>query len=571
MQRTMCWTLVVFSVTTLVLCRANRAWACWNENGTAVCIATGHQKTPEIVGDGAGGAIITWMDDRKGAGDFDIYARRIDACGDTLWAAEGVALCDHAGNQMYPAIVSDGAGGAIVAWQDARGSDINIYAQRVDGSGAVQWRANGVALCGATGDQVVPRMVSDGAGGAIVIWIDHVGLSHIYARRVTAAGEVRWGLGTGVSVHSLGQGEDVSHAMVSDGAGGAIVAWEFEYNGNHKVYAQRLDSTGVTLWIPARLVCNRPTWQWDMLPVLASDGAGGAIVSWTVSPWLGAQLDIRVRRVDASGDTLWAAGGVVLCDFTGDQFVTSIVSDGTGGAIAAWMDNRGGPENLDIYAGAVDDTGAVKWAEDGVAVCTAVGDQRDPRIVTDGVGGAIAAWQDYRSGVSNQDIYAQRLDASGVTLWADDGVAMCRSLGLQLDSKIASDGVGGALVAWEDRRNGIGESDIYAHRVNAGGCIDAPDVDRRYGNILFQNVPNPFWRSTRIAFSTVREDRVRLEIFDASGRLVRVLVDEMRQPRHYIEPWDGRDGSGRPVAPGVYFYRIRTPGWYAAKKMALAR
>jgi hypothetical protein len=79
-----------------------------------------------------------------------------------------VPLCTATGNQNAPASVSDGAGGAIVTWYDNRGGDLDIYAQRLNSAGTPQWTADGVALCAATGDQRYPTIASDGAGGAIV-------------------------------------------------------------------------------------------------------------------------------------------------------------------------------------------------------------------------------------------------------------------------------------------------------------------------------------------------------------------------------------------------------------------
>ena len=79
-----------------------------------------------------------------------------------------VPLCTATGNQYSPTSVSDGAGGAIVAWYDSRSGTYDIYAQWISAGGTVQWAANGVALCSATGEQQNPRIASDGAGGAIV-------------------------------------------------------------------------------------------------------------------------------------------------------------------------------------------------------------------------------------------------------------------------------------------------------------------------------------------------------------------------------------------------------------------
>jgi hypothetical protein len=103
------------------------------------------------------------------------------------------------------------------------------------------------------------------------------------------------------------------------------------------------------------------------------------------------------------------------------------------------------------------------------------------------------------------------------------------------------------------------------------GTADVPGEGRRPNDILMQNVPNPFRSSTRIAFALERTGRVKLHVFDAKGRLVRVLVDEMREPSTYVEAWDGRDGRGRSVSAGVYFYRLEIPGTSAVRKMTLAK
>jgi hypothetical protein len=87
------------------------------------------------------GAIVAWYDKRNG--NFDIYVQRVNAMGQIMWALDGIALCVAANDQISPTITSDGAGGAIVTWWDFRsGTDYDIYAQRVNGAGVVQWTAN---------------------------------------------------------------------------------------------------------------------------------------------------------------------------------------------------------------------------------------------------------------------------------------------------------------------------------------------------------------------------------------------------------------------------------------------
>lgn len=88
---------------------------------------------------------------------------------------------------------------------------------------------------------------------------------------------------------------------------------------------------------------------------------------------------------------------------------------------------------------------------------------------------------------------------------------------------------------------------------------------------LSQNAPNPFSSATRISFRVDTEGPVALMVFDAKGRLVKSLVDEVLEPDLYIEQWDGRDGDGRALPSGTYFYRLNTQAGKEVKKMTLAR
>ena len=71
-----------------------------------------------------------------------------------------------------------------------------------------------------------------------------------------------------------------------------------------------------------------------------------------------------------------------------------------------------------------------KWRVDGVPVSTAAYGQTYSTIVRDGAGGAIITWRDGRNGV-DWDIYAQRVNAAGVPQWTPNGVALCTAAGDQ--------------------------------------------------------------------------------------------------------------------------------------------
>jgi predicted lipoprotein with Yx(FWY)xxD motif len=411
--------------------------------------------------DGSNGAIITWQENRSG-GTNDIYAQRVYSDGTTAWATNGVSLCAAANNQQHTQITSDGTGGAVVTWEDQRsGGNNDIYAQRVYSDGTTAWATNGVSLCAAANNRHRLQIASDGAGGAIVTWEDYRSINgDIYAQRVYSDGTTAWTT-DGVSLSVAADGQAYPQ-IASDGEGGAIVTWEDYRLGSYSdIYAQRVYSDGTTAWATDGVsLCTAAYDQYD--PQIASDGEGGAIITWE-DYRSGSHYDIYAQRVYSDGTTAWATDGVSLCVTAGSQDDPQIASDGAGGAIVTWVDYRS--SNSDIYAQRVYSDGTAAWITDGISLCAASNQQREARIASDGEGGAIVTWRDHRSG-SHEDIYAQRVDQDGNVLWQANGLAASLATGDQLYPGITGDGRGGAILAWEDRRSlTLSGGYIYAQRV----------------------------------------------------------------------------------------------------------
>ena len=457
MRRVPCTATVPRVLAMIVVCVAPRlAFAEWPDLGRAVNTAAGTQDAPRIATDGAGGAIITWHDLRSRT--INIFAQHVLASGnvDPAWPADGRALLNNPAalatalaGQKAPVIVSDGAGGAIVAWTDGRSavSDFDIYAQHVLVSGRVDpgWTAGGTVLCSAPGPQVSPKITSDGADGVIVTWTDfRLGGANadIFAQHLLGSGAVDPVWPVNGRAISLAAGTQMDPTIVSDGAQGAIVTWSDARDGQFDIYAQRLLGSGAIApgW-PAdgRAVCTAPLEQ--LAPVITSDGASGAIVSWQ---------DLRnnsnrttfAHHVLASGaiDAAWPINGRALSLSSGDQSNASIVVDGAGGAIIAWE------EDFFILVQHVEASGLLDptFPVSGRFVRFVQTFQQTPDLVTAGAGTAIVTWTDLEPG-ADSDIYAMQVLAP-FTVGPCDGSPA--SLPVEVDAVRVSLSGSDAVITW---------------------------------------------------------------------------------------------------------------------------
>ncbi|MBN1163535.1 MAG: hypothetical protein JXB45_03075, partial [Candidatus Krumholzibacteriota bacterium] len=251
------------------------------EDGAPVCVYSGEQEYPVICVDENANAFIAWEDRR---GYPDIYAQMINDKGARLWAEAGVAICTATYGQYGPRTCSDGAGGAIIAWTDARASNVrDIYAQRIGPDGNISWTANGVPVCTEAGHQYLYDICADGRGGAILVWQDE---------RVSSS-------------------------------------WD-------DIYCQRINENGIVLWNATGVPLSTGISFLREKPQVVPDGKGGGIFTWI--DW--GSGGIFGQRVNAAGTIMWDANGSAICDASGNQYEPKIVPDGLGGALITWYDHR---------------------------------------------------------------------------------------------------------------------------------------------------------------------------------------------------------------------------------------
>jgi hypothetical protein len=349
--------------------------------------------------------------------------------------------------------------------------------------GASLWGDSGIKMA----EEVSPHsvwnggIVSDGNGGAIVLWtecLDSAPASYsamLVAQRINYNGSKLWASPNYVSARATCH----EPVVVADGSGGVLVAW---YTGQlvpDGIYAQRLNMNGAQQWGGLGLQVGTALGTAGG-PRIAPDKIGGAFVGWAH----------RLTHIQAAG-TLDYPGldGIELIPGS-EQNSYKMISDGTGGTFptpvpggvfAAWSTLSGQLVAQRAHSG-------LQWGSPGLVVATH-GAVLGYDLARDGAGGIVLCW------VATDGAYpyrytlrAQRLDVNGNKLWTSGGVILMDSDVVTgsyeppdySEPVITSDSSGGAIIAWRDSRNYHASTppgssgnwnDLYAQRLDANGAL----------------------------------------------------------------------------------------------------
>ncbi len=117
----------------------------------------------------------------------------------------------------------------------------------------------------------------------------------------------------------------------------------------------------------------------------------------------------------------------------------------------------------------------------------------------------------------------------------------------------------------------VGDGGTLLRSTPVSVAISPGDEQNPRDFYLGQNYPNPFNPSTELGFRIAEVGFVELKVYDLLAREVKTLVQGELSPGSYGVSWDGRDKNGRPVAGGVYIYRLKAGEFVQFRKMALIR
>ena len=477
--------------------------------------------------DGSGGVYYAWDQNVRTAPDVRMTRVLGNGALATGWTAPGgVAVCSLSGTQEVPVCVADDSGGVIVGWLDLRSGSGDIYCQRLhsDGTFAPGWPATGLPVCTAINLQGATLLgTTDRAGGAYFAWADSRNAppgvppslyEDVYMSRVRPAGTIGSGFpvnGLPVSVMDGGNG---LVDLQSDAAGNAFLCWGRQAGA----YVQKVLPDGTLAWGVNGIKAStlRPG---GLIP----DGRGGAYVALMD----GNTFVVYVQHLLPSGQPApgWGAVGLPVTVTPTVQDYPAICSDGAGGCIVEWLDNRSGADPTSPVGFAQQFTGSGPVPVE-LSLVRAAATQDQVQL----------EWYTASSNLSDPKV--ERRTATSV--WAAVGIATV-------------DGAG--HIRYTDRAVTAGTRYDYrlmladaALSTSSEVWVNVPAAQLALAGLR----PNPAHGTPSVAFTLPSGAPATLELLDLSGRRVALRdVGGLGAGAHLL-----RLEEAAALAPGLYWLRL---------------
>jgi hypothetical protein len=334
-----------------------------------------------------------------------------------------------------------------------------------------------------TARQRTPTVAVDGAGRAVIAWID--GRNHplttpqaydVYVAEATGTDCGSVGVGPNLMVASVGMSGDPSVALAVDWFGRMYLAWPDDGRGSTTATIRMTRGTPTTatdIAFTTAVPVSNETTSYQSRPAIAADDNGNVVVAWN-DPRSGSQ-DVywRQGRFAANGTVRFAASQEVMVNkaTTGDQISPSVALDRNGTAYVAWGQQLGLLERRHIYLASSADPDLAVTVNVPVVPDTLEADENFPSLVVDVDGGITIAFADNRNCLKNASpsVCTSGEEGTGPTdvyaVRSLDGGATFREVRLNNElpginpkqhgrPSVAVDDVGRAFALWSDDRNG---------------------------------------------------------------------------------------------------------------------
>jgi len=515
----------------------------------------------------ADSALVVWQDAESG--EWDGRGRLRSGGGNTS-SDELLSMEGPGGHQRSPAAFARAAGGVFVCFTDQQLDDGDISLVDVEESGAISLRRI-VNDDGTLERQSDVHAAADTNGRALITWTDERG---DWAGPAThAAGRFMLnGSFTGASFAipaDIAAGFQAETDVAMSPGGQAAAVWVDNRSGIVRAYVRIFDEADAAVTGDILLFDGSQSQVFvdrEEAPVVSTDAVGSFWTAWSIHDVATDSFFVLAQAWDSAGNRIGSNADISPVGATGSPLAMSVAALGPSLVRVVWVDPTSGNEG--VWTAVYDTLGAQQGPPALVSGSGAV--TWDPDVSIDGASGRWAIIWSQRGGLYEHVLW-QRFDSDGTPTTGIQQVSSATDATRRRDPFVAFSGTY-IYGIWHDNEvAGQGYDVRLTSILKASAAVGEDGVIRPSRLSLQQNYPNPFNPETVIEYTLAAPAYVKLHVFDVLGRRVRTLVESPQPAGSHRRVWDGTDQAGRPVATGVYFYRLDTGSERVARRMVLLR
>ncbi len=506
----------------------------WDSSGVPVCVQRGAQKNFSIVSDKQN-IFIVWEDFRKDIAG-DIFVQKFDFFGNYLWKENGIIVSNLEGAENEPKVTPDNSGGCYISWIERILKIDKIYVQYLNSSGHKMFGQFGIFVSNPEAVSIQNFLLSDENDEPIIFLTDKKSNSKIYFQKLSKKGIKKIGLFGKELCSKIGNQELIDVQRFGKNELAILFSVE-EKMGLKTSYLQVLGK-GEKLKFKSPIKIHSSC-RFHQKPRLTLE-KNGFFIYWTCYHQDQNKISLFIQSITTKGEILKFDGLKLNEDELSPESKFYLNLDNPVDCIATHLKNNNGIFFTQFY----------------------LSDYKNPKIQNFNVNhyeGLIKITWELINERPGTKIIVEKL--------FEDNDMWFEVYTFNSNSKSSF-----KKMNYDDQIFDIGNVKYRIRLIDPEGneTILEEEITSEpmsEGFFLYQNSPNPFSKSTKIAFKLPIKSKVVLKLYNSRLEEIKIILDEIFEAGlHEVE------FTATPyMESGIYFYRISASGFYDVKKMIYSK